>query len=313
MGEGTDVDFLLALTKLRVNRRQGRFSPHKPALMLAVLDLALADKLAQNRIVPEPALLTRYRAFWEAVAEPGDQPNPFLPFFHLRSESFWHLHAASGRDEMLKAMRTVNSLSELRANVEYAELDETTWRQLQDPRFVEDAAQVLITHWFDDKQQAVQAVWDESKQVSQYELILDRETEAILQQDEQAAYVPARDAAFRRLVLEAYDYRCAASGWRFMLDDWFLVEAAHIVPFSESYNDHPRNGIALSPTYHRLMDQGVIAPGPDYRWHVSKLVDRRIPDNKALIELDGAPLILPRNKARAPDEACLAQRLERLL
>jgi len=172
---------------------------------------------------------------------------------------------------------------------------------------------VLIAHWFADKQRAVQEVWEQSKQISQYELALDRGTEGVAQQESAVDYVPARDAAFRRLVLEAYDYRCAASGWRFMLDDRFLVEAAHIVPFSESHNDNPRNGLALAPTYHRLMDKRIIAPGPDYRWHVSKTIDRRIPDNRQLLELDGAPLILPRNKDRMPDEAYLAWRLERLL
>lgn len=307
------VDFLLALTRLHVNGGKGRVSPHKPALMLAVLDLALAGKLTENRIVPEPALLTRYRTFWDAVAEPGDQPNPFLPFFHLRFEPFWHLHAVPGRESVLEAMRTVKSLAELRVNVAFAALDEATWRSLQEPGFVEEAAQLLITHWFSDKQQAVQEVWQQSKQISQYELALDRGADPVPQQEAQASYVPARDAAFRRLVLEAYDYRCAASGWRFTLDDWFLVEAAHIVPFSESYNDDPRNGIALSPIYHRLMDKHIIAPGPDYRWHVSKTIDRRIPDNQALLELDGTPLILPRKQDRIPDEAYLAWRLERLL
>ena len=114
-------------------------------------------------------------------------------------------------------------------------------------------------------------------------------------------------------MLDAYDCRCAACGWRFMLDDWFLVEAAHIVPFSESHNDDPRNGIALSPTYHRLMDKRIIAPGPDYRWHVSNTIDRRIPDNKELVSIDGTELILPRDKRRWPQPDYLKWRAERLL
>lgn len=74
------MDFLEALTRLKPNRRGGRFSPHKPAMILAVLDLALAGRLPDNRIELGPPLLERYRAFWEAVAEEGDRLNPFLPF-----------------------------------------------------------------------------------------------------------------------------------------------------------------------------------------------------------------------------------------
>ncbi len=41
---------------------------------------------------------------------------------------------------------------------------------------------------------------------------------------------PARSAAFRRIVSENYDYRCAASGWRIILPEGrAMVEAAHLV------------------------------------------------------------------------------------
>lgn len=62
--------------------------------------------------------------------------------------------------------------------------------------------------------------------------------------------IAARDAAFRRLLVEGYDYRCAPSGWRFILDGWSLVEAAHIVPFSESYDERPSNGAVLTSSFH---------------------------------------------------------------
>ncbi|WP_226801820.1 HNH endonuclease, partial [Alkalilimnicola sp. S0819] len=89
--------------------------------------------------------------------------------------------------------------------------------------------------------------------------------------------------------------------------------AVHIVPFSETGNDIPRNGIALSPTFHRLMDRGIIAPGPDYRWHVSKVIDRRIPDNGQLLELEGAELVLPRDQRWHPSPEYLEARVATLL
>lgn len=251
------MDFLEALTKLKVNRRQGRFSPHKPVMMLAILDLAVAGKLADNRIRLDPALLTRYRDFWDAVAEEGDQPSPYLPYFHLRSEPFWRLQALPGQEATLLSMSTVASVAQLERTVSYAALTSQVYEYLGDPNHAEQAARLLIDHWFIDKRAAMAEVWERSRRISQYELELDREPAVLAQREPATLYeIPARTAGFRRLVLEAYDYRCAASGWRFMLDDWFLVEAAHIVPFSESHNDNRRNGIALSPTFHRLMDRG---------------------------------------------------------
>ena len=65
----------------------------------------------------------------------------------------------------------------------------------------------------------------------------------------------SRSASFRRQVLGAYDHRCAVT--RQQLG---LVDAAHILPVaagSESI-DNVRNGIALSPTFHRAFDNGLI-------------------------------------------------------
>jgi len=70
----------------------------------------------------------------------------------------------------------------------------------------------------------------------------------------------SRSANFRQQVLQAYDHRCAAT--RMQLK---LVEAAHILPVSVAGStDDVTNGVALSPTYHRALDRGLIYLGEDY-------------------------------------------------
>jgi putative restriction endonuclease len=71
----------------------------------------------------------------------------------------------------------------------------------------------------------------------------------------------SRAANFRQQVLQAYDHRCAAT--RMQLD---LIEAAHILPVASGKEsiDHVTNGLALSPTYHRALDRGLIYLGEDY-------------------------------------------------
>ncbi|MGH9815315.1 MAG: HNH endonuclease [Candidatus Acidiferrales bacterium] len=64
----------------------------------------------------------------------------------------------------------------------------------------------------------------------------------------------SRAAGFKQRVLFAYGNRCAVT--RVQLR---LVDAAHIVPVGAPGSvDHVRNGIALSPTYHRAFDAGLI-------------------------------------------------------
>ena len=63
-----------------------------------------------------------------------------------------------------------------------------------------------------------------------------------------------RLASFRQQVLFAYANRCAVT--RVQLR---LVDAAHILPVgADGSADHVRNGLALSPTYHRAFDAGLI-------------------------------------------------------
>jgi putative restriction endonuclease len=71
----------------------------------------------------------------------------------------------------------------------------------------------------------------------------------------------SRDAGFNRRVLFAYANRCAVT--RVQLR---LVDAAHILPVGAPGSvDQVRNGIALSPTYHRAFDAGLIFLDEQYR------------------------------------------------
>jgi putative restriction endonuclease len=65
----------------------------------------------------------------------------------------------------------------------------------------------------------------------------------------------ARSTNFRNQVLQAYGYRCAVTRSQLR-----LVEAAHVLPVASGPEslDVIRNGIALSPTYHRAFDRGLI-------------------------------------------------------
>ena len=75
-----------------------------------------------------------------------------------------------------------------------------------------------------------------------------------------------RLASFKQQVLFAYGNRCAVT--RVQLR---LVDAAHILPVGAVGSaDHVRNGIALSPTYHRAFDAGLIYLDDQYHMHMNE-------------------------------------------
>jgi putative restriction endonuclease len=70
----------------------------------------------------------------------------------------------------------------------------------------------------------------------------ERVAEAGACEPDDASLPSGRNQGFRRKVLEIYDYQCAACGLRINIPDVLdgtYVDAAHLIPFSESRNDHP--------------------------------------------------------------------------
>jgi putative restriction endonuclease len=91
-----------------------------------------------------------------------------------------------------------------------------------------------------------------------------------------------RDRVFRRLVLDAYDRRCAVTGLKFINGGGRAeVEAAHIKPVEHHGPDDPRNGIALSGTAHWMFDRGLISLSDD----LDVLVSRQVNDIESVWKL----------------------------
>ena len=68
----------------------------------------------------------------------------------------------------------------------------------------------------------------------------------------------------------------------------------------------------MPPTFHRALDQNLNAPGPDMKWHVSRVVERRIPDNRPLVELDQQDVIFHGDPKYRPSPTSLEWRVENL-
>ncbi len=306
-------DYLKAFRSLNVNKAGG-VSPHKPCMLLAMLGLAEAGDLKENRIRFDPALLERYMKFFAVVRRDSDHANPHYPYFHLKSEGFWHLQPLAGRDAVLEAMTTARSIAAVTNNIAWVSLDAELHALVLDKPSRIALREELLVAWFGSKRQILEPILAEELDSDRYETLLRDSASGEYRLSNESPPEPARSAAFRRIVSENYDYRCAASGWRIILPEGrVMVEAAHLIPFAETHDDDPRNGIALAPTFHWALDAHVIAPGPDYAWHVSSALDERVADNQPLLALRGTSLMLPKEKALWPKEEALEWRLRRLL
>lgn len=306
---------------IRVNVANKRASPHKICMLLAVLDMARSGKLKENCIhFNDPALLEPYHNYFNSVRTASDHANPYFPFFHLRGslrngdESFWHVQPLAGKEEVVESMKTVRSAADLNNNIACVTLDEELFELLDSAENIDSLGEQLATTWFDRGLNELHVIVSQGKKISRYENQLRNLTAGDDSQLLSTQPDAVRSPAFRRIVTEVYDYRCAATGLRILLSDGTaMVEAAHIRPFSETKDDDPRNGMALTPNIHWAYDKHLIAPGPDYKWHVSKQLDDRIPDYKMLTELNDKKMFLPAEQRMYPKQEALDWAYQQLL
>lgn len=114
-------------------------------------------------------------------------------------------------------------------------------------------------------------------------------------------------SAFRVLVTDAYNKRCALTGENTLV----ALEAAHIVPYSGEGNHDVQNGLLLRADFHRLFDVGLVSVTPDLRIRVSPRIRETWFNGKAYYRLDGQPLaVVPNKPELRPDGDRLKWHLE---
>lgn len=108
-----------------------------------------------------------------------------------------------------------------------------------------------------------------------------------------------RDRVFRRIVLRAYDERCAVTGLKLINGGGRAeVEAAHIRPVEANGPDIVSNGLALSGTAHWMFDRGLIGLDDDMRILVSRQAND--PDSIRAIINGSGRAILPQHLVDRP-------------
>jgi len=293
--------WLERLYDLRRDKRGSHERPHKPVLLLSVLDLLDEGAIAENRIPLSKELVRSFRRYFDVVREQNDRPTIQNPFFHLSGDRFWRLVPKPGEATLYTpgAASRSPTVAALRRRVAYGEFDDSLWTLMEDSASRQLLREALIARYFPDHADQLEAL---------------SRTPLPAQHKRQDHIVPGRDAAFRQTVLKIYEHRCAACGVKVQLSrNISLVQATHLIPFGESRNDKPTNGMALCPNHHWAMDRHLIAPCPDAGragvWRVNlRVLDDRVDGQGDLVALDGRSVIAPHEKKFHPAEESLRWR-----
>ena len=160
-------------SQLNVGRVAGHERPHKPVMLLALLDLFEQGVIKENRITYSPELLELFGEYFDAVRSENDQPTPINPFFYLRGDGFWHHHPCPGQDAVLRALSAPPGIKAFQAISDYVFLDDELFALLRDPVARSQLRSVLINRYFADQRAKVIALAERESEIAKYQRRLD--------------------------------------------------------------------------------------------------------------------------------------------
>jgi putative restriction endonuclease len=283
--------WLQKLATLRIDRARGNPAPHKPLLLLVILEMVEKGEITSRELSLSPDLVFRFSVFWSVVARRRKQPPDVrLPFHHLESSGIWQPLMADGKPSPDKKMTAM------------IRFDEQFFECLADFKFRDKAQRILIE---------TDPYFQPEERVALYSMLQIRPAAPEIHENQElykASAQAGRDARFRiEVVVVAYKHRCALTGYRMTtLAMESIVDAAHIHQFHNSRNNDPRNGMALSKNAHWQFDRGLWSVNDDYRVLVNreKFREEGI-SGQCLTDFEGRRISLPDDPRYWPEQDSL--------
>lgn len=293
-----------------LHRNLGR-APHKPILLLSILDEIDRGHITENEIVLSVELVAAFRENWQVLPMPSGiwTERIWLPFRHLLQDGFWEL-VKDGISLTGKEVGPPNSVNDMRKRADYASFTPDLWELLQDRTARMSLRQHLLQVYFGITPLQVQPyVPADPLEAQLKKLISEAQSKPRPQKTKETAngteyYV--RHALFPQIIRAVYDDTCAVCGLFARTQKTSIVEAAHIRRFADFHDDHPSNGLALCKGHHWGFDAGVFTLADNYTViispHLVSAPDYVIPGNS---------IRLPSSLTCYPDPASLAYHREK--
>ena len=114
-----------------------------------------------------------------------------------------------------------------------------------------------------------------------------------------------RNRAFKDVVIDQYDFKCAVTGVKYHSENLAEAQAAHIISKSKNGSDDPRNGIALSRTAHWAFDVGLFTISDQFEIVVHPKAKLASANQFPILDMNGVQINLPEDENFYPHQEAL--------
>ena len=288
-------------------------APHKPILLLAVLDLVARGVIASSFLDMTGDLVELnelFNSYWRRIMPLGKTSSIAFPFSRLHNEPFWELVPKQGAVITQSIINNISNVNQLRKDALGARIEDGLFQLLQNDENRNALRETLLRSCF--SAQGRTELFDQvsiNAEAYDYSQELNRKAHSPQLKEALKTYrTAARDQGFRRIVVGAYDHRCALCGVRIVTSEGHtVVDAAHIVPWRKTQNDDIRNGMALCKLCHWSFDEGMMGLSDNYDVIVSRQITANPNVPGFLVTLSGRGAILPTDNDLWPEPEYLKE------
>lgn len=227
--------YLRAFKKLRVDRSHG-IAPHKPILLLSIIQAYQTKQITGTKIYLTPELVALFKINWNKLVQSNHDCRISYPFFYMKSEGFWVLKPKAGFSNLNTMGSLVKSFANLNAAVEYTEIEKPLFELLNDASSRKALLQVLLDEYFPN----TKGYFSEQDPVSLFndleysflndpsEYYRDRTKELLTQKNDEEVFL--RGSVFKREIPKIYNDTCCISGLRAnSMHNISMIDACHII------------------------------------------------------------------------------------
>lgn len=297
-----------SFTHLRRAHNNGG-APHKPVLLLSIIYCIEHSFIKDERIYISPELVTVFKSMWSIWVRSNHNMNFALPFYHMSSEPFWKLIPNDGYVLELSSSRSIKSFQSLNTSIDYALIDKDLFYLLSDKDIRLILKQAIIEKYFPNIQPEIDAsiqylteieksiLSDTSVEYGQR--VVDLKNRLSAENYEEEIFL--RSNVFKRKIPLIYNNTCCITGLNISsIFNISMIDACHIVPFSETHDDTINNGIALCPNLHRAFDRGLITIDENYKVIISKDFIEASETTHSITQFENKKIQLPKEPQYYP-------------
>jgi putative restriction endonuclease len=132
-------------SNLYVRVVDGKKFPNKPILLLSIIDLIRCKYIKDNQIMLDDTICEAFKYNWKLYIG-TEAPTVWTPFWHMKSESFWHFEPLKSKKDIDLLVKTgeTASIGKMRSAIKFVWIDKDLWLILNEPELRNELTDILL-------------------------------------------------------------------------------------------------------------------------------------------------------------------------